>query len=301
VYHRRMRTAGVVVLLACAPGCGAQFGGTVATVDGAVGLDATDAPTPVDAFPTGRFGPPSKVVPASTGGSEDDSTLSSDGLELIVALAEAAVGGRKHLYYAQRASVADPFVSAARLPFDLTGNTEQTPRFTADNRLLYFASDRTGTLGGLDIFEVTHPAPGDNWGMPVHVEGVSDLGTDKWFAPCSDGTYLVIRGSDIFEGTLGGAAPVRNDELSSTSGETGPFLTADCKTVFFASTRPDGTRNQLYTATRPDTTAAWGIPTVFDDFAELGGNQQDPWMSADGHTFVFVSDVNGDDVYIATR
>jgi len=49
-------------------------------------------------------------------------------------------------------------------------------------------------------------------------------------------------------------------------------------------------------------TSPWAPPTPITDFKMLGGSQEDPWLSPDGHTFVFVSDVAGTkDVYISTR
>jgi WD40-like Beta Propeller Repeat len=41
---------------------------------------------------------------------------------------------------------------------------------------------------------------------------------------------------------------------------------------------------------------------VVVDFAGIGGAQEDPYVSADGRIFVFVSSVGGTkDVYITTR
>jgi len=41
---------------------------------------------------------------------------------------------------------------------------------------------------------------------------------------------------------------------------------------------------------------------AFAQMLPLGGNQQDPWLSGDGKTFVMVSDISGsNDEYILTR
>jgi hypothetical protein len=71
-------------------------------------------------------------------------------------------------------------------------------------------------------------------------------------------------------------------------------------TAYFASSR-SGTF-MLYTSHRTSLATAWQTPAAVTDFAGTGGAQEDPWMSADGHTFVFVSNVAlTKDVYITTR
>jgi hypothetical protein len=291
-----MRAGGLALLMV---GCGAQLGGGGDTPDATV-ADArlVDAPD-IDAA-LGAFGPPTKIGPASTGVPEDDPTLSSTGLELVFAMVDAADGNRKHLFYAQRGSPAEDFGAATRLPFDINGKTEQTPRFSADDKTLYFASDRV-TAGNLDIFSVSHPMPGNNWGTPAAVPGVSTANVDKWFMPCgTSGRYLVVQNGDLAEGVLGNGPPTVVAELSSTSSETGTFLTQDCLTIYFASDRT--TVNRIYTSTRVTETSPWSPPAVVDTFAALGGEQQDPYLSPDMRTFVFVSDASGNnDAYISTR
>ncbi|MCW5806127.1 MAG: PD40 domain-containing protein [Deltaproteobacteria bacterium] len=301
-----MRARGGLALVVVA-GCGAQLGG-------GGGLDGGDNPladadlvappdAPADAAPLGPFGTPRKLGAASAANAaEDDPTLSSTGLELVFARVDPNDGNRKHLFYAQRASTADDFTTATRLPFDLNGKTEQTPRFSADDKTLYFATDRAPSVGNLDIYAVAHPAPGNNWGTPAPVAGVNTAGVDKWFMPCgTQGRYLVIQGTNLAEGTLGAGTATVVAELNGATGtETGTFLTQDCLTIYFASDRSGKTL--LYTSTRTSVAAPWATPTVFADFAALGGDQQDPYLSPDGRTFVFVSDVGGtNDCYIATR
>jgi Tol biopolymer transport system component len=51
-------------------------------------------------------------------------------------------------------------------------------------------------------------------------------------------------------------------------------------------------------------TSPWQPPTPVVDFSIAGGNgnQEDPWMSADGRAFVFVRDAAGTkDIYVSTR
>jgi Tol biopolymer transport system component len=291
----------LAVLLAS--GCSAELMDPKGTSsDAAIASDAAMTDAGPDAFMLGAWGTPTKVPGASTGADEDDGTLSSDGLELVFAVANAADGNRKDLYVATRTSMAVPFGTPAKLALSLTGSSEETPRFSPNNKTLYFASDRAGGLGGLDIYSVTRLNPQSPWSMPVNVAGPSTTASEKWFMPCGmTNDYLVIVGGDIGAGTIGGAAPTIVGELSAAgANETGTFMTSDCLTTYFASVR-SGT-NKIYTSHRTSTTTAWQAPTAVDDFMMLGGAQEDPWLATDGRTFLFVSNVSGTkDVYISVR
>lgn len=250
----------------------------------------------------GPWGTPQLVSGAGASTrAEDDGTLSSSTNELIFAIADANANNTKDLWYMSRPSPAGAWSAPVKLPFNLTGVSDETPRLSPDDLTLYFASGRTGGPGGLDIYRVTRSAVGAAWSMPQLVPGVSTAGTDKWFVPCSTGnTYMTILGTDVGQGTLGSPPTVCTELNAATGSETGTFLSPDCRTVYFASTR-SGT-NKLYRATRPAIGSPFSAPELVTDFGALGGAQEDPWMSTDQRTFVFVSDKNGTkDIYISTR
>ncbi|MBA3394423.1 MAG: PD40 domain-containing protein [Deltaproteobacteria bacterium] len=305
-----MRSRWIWGLLVLASACKAEIGGgnfgADGSVDGAnVAGDATaiDAPAPLPAW-----GAPRLVPGASTATPEDDGTLTTDSLEMVFALADPADAGRKHLYYIKRDTAASTTWSAPlRLSINVNLTTDQTPRFSDDGKTLYFASNRPGTTGGLDIYQATRATLGSTtFNPPTLVAGVNSASADKWCMPCSGNRYLLISSrapstsEDLYEGTLGGGAPTLVAELSSASGETGAFLSKDCLTAYFASTR-SGT-NKIYTSTRASVTSPWSPPTEVADFAALGGDQEDPWVSDDNRTFLLSSNSAGNkDVYISTR
>lgn len=302
----------MLLLLLCA--CKAEIGGNPADPDA---IGASDGGTDAAPDAVGTFGPwaaPAMIPGASTpGASEDDGTLSNSKLELVFALADAAIdNGRKHLYWTSRPSVTSmTWSTPVRLAFNLDGTSDETPRFSADDKTLYFASNRAGTAGGLDVWQTTRPTVGvaTGWTSPTRVATVNSAQTDKWCLPCSVGRYLMISSrtptstnDDVYEGTMGGAAPTRVAELSSAdAGDTGPFLSSDCRTAYFASTR-SGT-NRIYTATRPTATGTWGPPALLPDFMATGLAQEDPWLSEDQRTFVFsaTTTAGNKDLYITTR
>ena len=93
-----------------------------------------------------------------------------------------------------------------------------------------------GGAGSLDIYSVSRLSLTAAWSAPMPVLGPNSTALEKWYTPCEN-TYLVIVGGDIAEGTVG-AAPTISTELSdAATSETGPFLTPDCLTTYFASPR----------------------------------------------------------------
>ncbi|HLL25063.1 MAG TPA: hypothetical protein VK427_23170 [Kofleriaceae bacterium] len=290
-----------LLVLMCA--CKAEIGG----------ISASNLPddSTIDAGTLAPWSSPMLVDTANTASNEDDGSLSASKLELVFAKADAAIdSGRKHLYYTSRSSVtATTWTAPVRLDFNVNGTSDETPRFAAGDKTLYFASSRTGTTGGLDIWQTTRPMVGvaTGWTTPTLVANVNSTETDKWWLPCTGGRYLMVSArapstnDDIYEGTVGGGAPTRVAELSSSdAGDTGPFLGADCLTVYFASTRSGA--NRIYKSTRTSVSTPWSAPTLVTDFMNVGVAQEDPWLSDDQRTFVFsATTTTNKDVYITTR
>lgn len=306
---RRLNTSWLLLLASCGAHISsdpAALGSDAATLDAADPPVVPDAP-PADAAPLGPWLTPAVVTVAATTAVEDDVTLSSNALEMVYAITDAT-SGKKDLYYTSRTAIGQPWSTPpSKLPFD-TASSEETPRFSVDDKTLYFASDRT-TAGNLDIYSVPHTPGANTWGAAkVMTPFNSTTLTEKWLSLCSDGHYVIVQGpptgdSHLFEGTLDGAAPVAIDTVNATTGaDTGAFLTPDCLTLYFASLR--ATPEKIYVSHRATVTAAWGAPATVDDFKITGGNgnEEDPWLSPDNRTFAFASDASGTkDVYISTR
>lgn len=296
-----MRGGIAVCLLGCLAACGAELTGPSSNQgepDAPPDPDAGVFDAPTDAVVLDAWGMPALVQGASNDAiGEDDGSLSSNTRELVFAIQDA--DGRKDLFIMTRAA-GGAFGAPVRLPFNQTAVSDETPRFSADDLTLYFASARAGGPGNLDIYRVTRPAIGGTWSAPALVPGVSTTGVDKWFTPCAvNNTYLTVLDQDIGFGTLGNAPQIETT-LSSAATEISPFLSPDCLTVYFASAR-NGTV-KIFTSTRPTLASAWSMPALVEDFNALGGGQEDPWLSPDNRTFLFVSNAAGTkDLYISTR
>jgi hypothetical protein len=288
--------------------CGARIAGNSA--DQEVRDAAMDAEPPtspgsaIDASPFGPWAMPAAVTPAASAANEDDVTLSASALEIVFAVATRNNG--KDLYYTARTALGEPWGAAQ--PLFTTAASEETPRFSADGLTLYFATDPV-TRGNLDVYFSTRAAVGSTqWSTPKLLTGFDTAATEKWFAPCSDQQhYVIVEGTDgntatdLYEGTIDGGTPQPITQLNTAATETGAFLTADCLTLYFASTRV--TPGRIFVSHRATVASPWQLPDEIDDLV-LGGTdtQEDPSVSADGHAFAFASNAAGNtDIYLTTR
>jgi Tol biopolymer transport system component len=287
-----MRRLALVSLAACRIGfdpLGEASDGPMAGDDAAVS-DAPGSGADLGAWPMAV-----PVPNASTANEEQDVTASSDKTEIYFSF-----GSTNDLYVITRPTIAGPF--GARQPLSInTGSVEGYPRLSPDDLTLYFASNRTGSQGGTDIWSTTRTAVGQSWSAPVLVPGVSSNGNDRWLSTCAGGRYVVTHDQqDLMEGVLGSGAPTRIAELDTSGTNTAGHLSPDCLTLYFSSDR-SGNQFDLYATTRAAVGNPWQTPVPLSDF-NASGDEDDPWMSPDQRLFVFTSDRSGNhDLYMSTR
>jgi Tol biopolymer transport system component len=290
--------------------CGARVDNDA---DDGVDVDANggtaDAPTgSSDAPPTGPdaalglWGTPSPIGPIATPSvQEDDGTLDSTETELLYASRPS--GGVKDLYRLTRATPQDPWGAPAIVSQLNSGQTDQTPRLSADGLTVYFASSRNGTAGGDDIWTATRADRASPFGTPTRVAAVNSGQDERTFTPCGGNRYVMISfrtgNGDVYEGVMG-QAPTLVASLSSGDNETGTFVTQDCLKLWFASNR-DGD-NDIFWAYRATVADPWILGGKVTELSTNGANESDPWVSADLRRMVFASDGDGElDQYLSTR
>jgi len=285
------------VLLATACSARLKDGETTdAPAQGDARPDSHAADAAPDAFVFGPWGSASGVPGASDSTlNTDDETLNSTMTELYFGIVDTATAGTpKQLWKMTRAAATDAWGTPTKLgtnfndPGTTAVPTEESPRFSPDDLTIYFGR-------GGDIWYATRTAVGQPWSAAQMLPTVSTANYEKWFAVCTGGYYLVVRNSGagtayhLYQGQLGAGTDTLVSELAGATGnETGAFLTADCLTTYFASSR-DGTTTQLYTATRSAPGATWSTPTLLPDEFGTSTDNEDPWLSPDQRTFYFAS------------
>ena len=231
------------------------------------------------------------------------------------------------IYVSERASHDDPWEAPQNLgPTINTSASEQTPTVTTDGHWLYFASDRSGTSGGLDLYASRRRNRRDDfgWKPPVNLgSGVNTSANEYGPALFEDdeGRTVTLYFSsnrlsnpleDIFastrseDGAFGPAEPV--DELNLPgSRSVRPFVWRNGLELLLDSNRP-GTLGglDLFRATRESTSSVWSEPVSLGSIVNSTASvDARPVMSWDGTELYFHSNRSGglgaNDLYRSTR
>lgn len=195
-----------------------------------------------------------------------------------------------------------------------TGANEQHPAISKDGLSLYFASDRPGGFGGLDIWVSERETLDDPWGPPQNLgSNINSSGNDLAPSFTRDGHTMYFH--SFGRGGCGGAdlfLSRRHDKhdnlgwqeaenlgcvVNSASDDAGPTIFQDgatgITTLYFTSKRPGGPGDfDIYASTRGEDDSEFG-PAVL--IPELSGPFRDTRtsISRDGLTLFLSSDVTG--------
>lgn len=213
---------------------------------------------------------------------------------------------------------------SAEAPFGGTLNTpalEGCPAIAPDGLSLYFASNRPGGAGGLDLYVAQRTGPGSPWGTPVNLAPLNTAADEFCPAPIRDGRLLFVSarpggcgGPDIYltrRQPDGWAAPTNlGCGVNSVGVEASPSFVPATGELYFSSSRAGGFA--------PDT-AATGDTDIYISMAAPDGtfgpaalasrlNTADddsrPNISCDGREIFFDSNRPGSrnvDLWTTTR
>ena len=151
---------------------------------------------------------------------------------------------------------------------------------------------------------------GGEWQAPLGVQELSTADTDspgsvfdgdRQMAFTSDrggfpALYLARRTSvqDPWQ------MPIMIAELNNGSAQAAPHVIPSGLRLYFAADRGQG-QLDLYVASRTDVTSGFGPPELLSELASPGSDD-DPWVSPDETTILFISDRDGTRrLYMATR
>jgi len=274
----------------------------------------------------GAWSDPVNLGPAiNTEFGEFAAHMSRDGLSLYFASTRpAAYGsfGGEDIWVSQRSSADAPW----GLPMNLgqainTASLERSPALSRDGHYLFFASDRAGGFGGLDIWVSWRPNQHDDfgWEAPVNLgEGANSAFTDAgpnffenddaavphlYMASNRAGT-LEIFVSELVAGVFQPPVPV--SELNTPQLDLTPGIRFDGLEIFISSNRPGGAGSQdLWVASRQSVDEPWSAPVNLGIPVNSGSAENFPTISADRRTLLFNSNRAGgagdSDLYMSTR
>ena len=247
--------------------------------------------------------------------------ISKDELSLYFASDRLGGFGGEDIYVSQRETRDSEWGPAMNLgPIINTGFNEQVPAFSRDGHLMFFASNRPGGFGGVDIWvsrrDLTHDdfawQEPENLGAGVNFAGLQEgpsyfeneeagvpqLYFSSGMNPDGPGIYVSEQAAD---GSFGPAVRV-----IVSGGNIRPSIRHDGLEIFFHSLRPGSIGNNLdlYVATRETVFDAWSEPINLGSPLNSELVDVQAYISSDRETLFFASNRPGGgptDLYMSTR
>lgn len=249
-----------------------------------------------------HFSEPQLLQALASPAKTDNPSVSGDLLELYFTSERT---GNADIYVAERSAPNAPFSAPRRVDALSTIGLETSPIITADALTLYWASDRDGGQGDLDIWLSTRPERAASaWSAPQNLRSLNSSAKDLPRLPGLHDTVMPLssdRGTRGYYSVLFAARgaepnvyltpkPLPELEFDRSSTVDG-FLTEDGLTLFYVTGPAIGAAD-MFVASRRNT----GEP--FEHFAPLAdlntaSDERDPWLSADQTRFFFSSNRSG--------
>ncbi|MBP7053241.1 MAG: PD40 domain-containing protein [Phycisphaerae bacterium] len=242
-------------------------------------------------------------APINTTASEQDPTISADGLTLYFDR------GQTTLYEARRDSVSTSWDKAQVVESSLNSEGNDChPYISPDGLSIWFCSNRAGGYGAMDIYVATRASLQNPWGQPVNAGDVINSPYGN-YAPCLSADGLTLYYDESATIRIAKRASPSDpwvEPLGLTSNDTWTSISADGLTIYFASDRAGGCGYQdLWMATRSSTTEPWRDPVNLGPNVNSNDWDWAPCVSLDGLELYFTSEHNcvGNDwnIYVCTR
>lgn len=210
-----------------------------------------------------------------------------------------------------------------------TAANEGCPTISRDGRRLYFASNRAGGFGGLDIWVSERTGASQPWGEPTNVGAPINTASDEFCpSPMPDGhgfLYVSTKpggcgGADIYltRTHRGGGWPLTVNvgcHINSPAGEASPFLVQyeQGAELYYSSTKPGGFSEEDAHLPSGDSDIYMSVVQADGSLASpvlvpgvnTSANDSRPNVRRDGLEIIFDSDRPGSmglaDLYAAER
>jgi hypothetical protein len=209
--------------------------------------------------------------PPNSSAGDYNPTLTTDGLTLVFASTRSGGHGSGDFWQSTRVSLNTSFGTPFNLGAKINSSAnESSPTISGDGLTLYFASNRSGGEGDLDLYRASRTNILSGFGVPV---------------------------------SLGSA-------VNSTSQDAAPSITNDGLSLYFTSQRSGGLgSNDIWLSTRPSLRKLFGAPVNLGPGINTSDSDFHPHISDDGLTLYLASRRPGavgggagnSDIYVATR
>jgi Tol biopolymer transport system component len=217
----------------------------------------------VRATPSSPFAAPEQAAGLSTPDDEVQPSLTDDAR--LIAFAVRPAVGTSDVFTAERSSATASWGSRTSLDAINSTSVDFTPFISGDGLRIWFASNRPGGRGGVDLYEATRISRADTFGAPRHVFEASSADEDTSPTLSADGLELFFASArsggpgllDVYVAHRPSvdqpfATPTLVAELSTAMDEYGLRLSRDGTTMYlnYATLVTGSTDAALYSATR---------------------------------------------------
>jgi hypothetical protein len=257
-----------------------------------------------------QFGTPTLLTELTSSGNEDDKpTLTQDLLQMYFLSDRDGGLGHGDVWMTTRPTVNDSWSAPAVVAPLNSSSREESPAISSDGATLWFASDRSGGAGGLDIWVSTLGSDGawsvtelnssgDEFPRPPGAHGLVMPLSQRH---SSSKPYQILFATRASASGGSWSSPATVPSIDAANLDDDGYLTDDGMTLYFSSDRLNGTQD-LFVAQRSTPNGDFGPPTPLETLNTSTAAERDPWVSPDGHEIYFTSDRTGNlQIYHATR
>ncbi|HOX83321.1 MAG TPA: OmpA family protein [Chryseolinea sp.] len=193
---------------------------------------------------------------------------------------------------------------------------DYSPLISGDGNTMIFTSNRSTDdykiKSGTNFEDIyITERKGGNWDEPKKISpNINIKFNDAAASLSADGNTLLLYyedgGGDIYistrsEGEWSKPIPLSKNINTPLFWETSACLSPDGKKIFFASNRPGGRGELDLYVSEMDTKGVWGKATNLGTSVNTAGNEDSPFLHADGVTLYFSSDghptMGGNDIF----
>jgi streptogramin lyase len=266
---------------------------------GAAGGGGADLYVATRSSPSGSFTTAQGLQGINTSNTELWPRLTNGGLTLYYVQYVTAASGVGDIYVTSRSSVAAAFAPGAQLAqVNIATSDEGDPFPWRDGEVLYFVSNRTGTMGPYDIYVSTRRTDG-SYANPEPLSEINSTAFDTSPLVTSNGLRIYWSSNrtdgggtshDIWTATRSStSAPFANlarvSELNSDYADAPNWISPDGCKIYLTTTRPGGPGGQdIWEASRPPATSGtiteYPVPTKGSEpFGIVAGPDGNIWFN----------------------
>jgi len=259
------------------------------------------------AKPDFTFGTPTNLGPVvNSQYDEQMPSISGDGLELYFMSRRPGGFCNWDIWVSKRASLSDPWGEPVNLgPKVNSSIANWAPCISADGLELYIEANRSGNLGGTDIWVAVRITRDEPWGDPVNLgPTVNSPNRDGGPSISADGLELYFKslrpGRYGYEDLWVSKRPTKDEPwgspvnigqtINSPDLDREPSISGDGLVLCFTSDRLNGARGwdfDIWLTTRHTNDSAWAEPVNLGPSINTTYEEDAPSVSADGRTLYF--------------